>query len=595
MSNAEGVTWDLGGYFPSFDGPEREEFRAEVVRRLDTTLAAAGELGTLDGGNQEAWEHVVLAMEDLKARFSHMGSHLSCLSAADARNEDYAAAQGELHVLYSRFGEIQIEFLRALKETRDADFDAFLHRPELSGAAHALRRARENALRTTTPEKEVLASKLELDGLNAWGRLYNTLSGRLEFTMEWPDGRTETLPMARRRSLLEDADPRVRRAAFEGGNAAWRAMEPVTAASINHIAGSRLTMNRERGITDYLEPALFQAGIERETLDAMYEAIDSRLPLLRRFARVKARLLGREGIAWHEIGCALPAEKAGPVSWEEATDMVETSFRGAYPDLADFFRRCLDMRWIEAEPRAGKRPGAFCSSSHWSRESRVYMTFGGTLGDVRTLAHEAGHAWHSQVMRDIRSLARSYPMTLAESASTFAERILSDGLRDSGDDARRREVAGLELSEVLAYLLDITARFRFERSFHDERLNGEVKASRLCELMAAAQRDVLGDALAPAGEDPLYWASKLHFHIAGTTFYNFPYTFGFLLSQGLHRLFREEGPAFLPRYEEFLRATGSDTPEAIARATVGLDLRDPAFWGGAIDGLEPILEQFPGA
>lgn len=596
MPNAKGITWDLTSYFPEFNGGEMKQFRTGLEERLGEALALATPLGTLAPENFEAWEKVVLIMEDLQARFSHFSSYVGCLSAADATNEDYSVEQGSLGVLATRFEEVGTQFLRALKETTDADFAAFLERPELAGASHALGRFRREAAHSMEADREVLAARLEVDGLKAWGRLYNTVSGRLEFDMEWPDGRTEKLPMARRRSLLEDGDRRVRRAAFEGGNRAWKSVEPVTAAAINHIAGSRLTLNRERGITDFLDPALFQMGIRRETLEAMYAAIEGRMDLLRSLAASKAAMLGQEKLAWYDLAAAVPPKDEPAISWTRAVEMVEGSFRAVYPDLADYFLRMLESRWIEAEARGGKRPGAFCTGSHLTRESRVYMTFTGSLGDVRTLAHEVGHAWHHQVMRDLRSMARRYPMTLAESASTFAERILSEGLlaEPSLTPARRGEIRALELSESVVYLLDITTRFRFERTFHEARQHGEVKASRLCEMMEETQRAVLGDILEDGGTDPLYWASKLHFYISGVTFYNFPYTFGFLLSRALYQLFEEEGAAFLPRFEEFLRMTGSTTPEEAVRRTIGADISTTEFWLMAIDTLSHLANQSSG-
>lgn len=590
MPDAKGITWDLTGYFPEFNGSEMRQFREGMVERLDKALALARPLGTLAPETFEDWEQVLLIMEDLQARFSHFSSYIGCLASADANNEDYSVEQGALGVLASRFEEVGAELQRALKEVADKDFEAFIHRSELAGASHALHRFREEARRSMVPTMEVLASRLEVDGLKAWGRLYNTISGRLEFDMEWPDGRVEKLPIARRRSLLEDGDRRVRKSAFEGGNRAWKSVEPVTAAAINHIAGSRLTLNRERGIDDFLDPALFQMGIRRETLDAMYNAIDSRMDLLRGLARAKAGLLGREKLAWYDLAAAVPTADEPPITWSRGVDLVGGAFRGVYPALAEYFDRMLESRWIEAESRGGKRPGAFCTGSHLTRESRVYMTFTGSLGDVRTLAHEVGHAWHHQVMRDLRSMARRYPMTLAESASTFAERILSEGmLADPGlSPERRREIRALELSEAVVYLLDITTRFRFERAFHEARQKGEVKASHLCAMMEGTQRGVLGDVLEEGGTDPLYWASKLHFYITGVTFYNFPYTFGFLLSRALYGIFEREGAAFLPRYEEFLRMTGSTTPEEAVRRTLGADLSTPSFWQSAIDTLSGL-------
>ena len=141
------------------------------------------------------------------------------------------------------------------------------------------------------------------------------------------------------------------------------------------------------------------------------------------------------------------------------------------------------------------------------------------------------------------------------------------------------------------FLTDLPVRFEFEKAFHEERAQGEVEVSRLKELMVETQRSLFGDCLEEGGEDPFFWASKLHFYITGVTFYNFPYTFGFLLSRGLFARFKQEGAAFLPRYEEFLRRTGQDMTEGVARDSIGVDLTSPEFWMDAIDTLlEPVQQ-----
>jgi oligoendopeptidase F len=219
------------------------------------------------------------------------------------------------------------------------------------------------------------------------------------------------------------------------------------------------------------------------------------------------------------------------------------------------------------------------------------MTFGGTPGDVSTLAHELGHAFHGWLLRDARSFARRYPMTLAETASTFAEQLLNDAALEAPDADRdtRLDVLDRRLRDGAAFLLNLPMRFAFERRLYEERAEGELSAARLCELMGEAQREWYGDALDPEALDPWFWASKLHFYIAGTSFYNFPYTFGFLLSLGLFARAKQEGPAFLPRYEELLRLAGSDTAPGLARRCLGVDLEDGAFWHASIDALEADL------
>ena len=299
-----------------------------------------------------------------------------------------------------------------------------------------------------------------------------------------------------------------------------------------------------------------------------------------------------ERVAWYDLGAPLPLPQQDQLTWEKAKTLVQASFTQAYPALGEFLQAIFDKNWIDWTPRTGKRPGGFCTGSQLTNESRIFMTYNHTMGDVLTLAHEAGHAFHSHVIRDLRLYERHYPMTLAETASTFAEMILTDGLlKDpSISDAQKARVLDMETGHGAIYLMDIPVRYEFEKDLYEERSQGEISLGTLKELMVESQQRVFGDLLEEGGEDPYFWASKLHFYITGVTFYNFPYTFGFLLSRGLFAMFKKEEREFLPRYEEFLRLTGSDTPENVARRTIGCDLELPEFWVEAIQSLKKPLD-----
>ena len=196
-------------------------------------------------------------------------------------------------------------------------------------------------------------------------------------------------------------------------------------------------------------------------------------------------------------------------------------------------------------------------------------------------------------MREVRPYARGYPMTLAETASTFGENVLMNGILDDPNvsDEQKALILDVEISHGAIYLLDIPVRYEFEKAFYEERAKGPLSVSRLKDLMVETQRRVLGEVLEPGGEDPYFWASKLHFYISGLTFYNFPYTFGYLLSRGLYGMFKKEGASFLSKYEELLRLAGSDTAENVVKRTVGRDLENPDFWSGAIRSLEAPLNR----
>jgi oligoendopeptidase F len=592
------ATWDLSSYFPEFNGAAMLEFKEALRRDIAALRDKAASLPSLTDIGAAAWEEVLLRGEDLTRRMSHLSSYIGCLAASDARNEDYQKEEVALARLRAEFAKVRIEYLRAFKAATDADFSAFLARASLRGAENYLNRLREEARRAMTAEKEVLATDLAVDGIQSWGRLYDRISAKLEFDMTFPDGRRERLPMSQRRSLMDHADRRVRKAAFDAGNEAWRAVEDTAAAALNAIAGARLTLNRHRGVDHFLDIALFQSAISRPTLDAMFAALFANLEIPRRILRLKAKLMKRPGIAWFDLGAPLDLPNPEKFSWERAQRLVGESFRRAYPALGDFFeRQVLAKNWIDWAPRAGKRPGGFCTSSMLSKESRIFMTYNESLGDVLTLAHESGHAFHGQLMREVRPYARGYPMTLAETASTFGEQVFMNGVLDDDSigDEEKALILDIEAGHGAVYLLDIPVRYEFEKAFYEERQYGELSVSRLKALMIETQRRVFGDVLEPGGEDPYFWASKLHFYITGLTFYNFPYTFGYLLSRGLYAMFKKEGAAFLPRYEQLLRLAGSDGAENVVKRAVNGDLESSEFWTEAIQSLAEPLARLEGA
>jgi len=589
------MDWDLTPYFPSFDGDAHRAFVSQLRADTASALARAQALGACDAGTSAAWAEIVVALEGLGQRWGHLESYLGALTAADAKHEGYRKHEGLLGRDVAAYRKLEVEVLRALRTVSDATFEAWLAMPQLAGASHALQRLRHRASKSMSPELEGLAADLASDGIDAWGRLYTAIAANLSFEMRWPDGRKDDVPMAQRRSLMRDADRAVREAAFRLGNEAWRAQQDTLAAALNHLAGVRHSLYARRGIDHVLDVALFDAAISKETLEAMFEAITAGAGVARRYLALKAKQDGRSQVAWFDLEAPLrmPGGPAPRLSWEDGVARLHDALRRSYPALDAFFERAVQSRWIDHAPRAGKQPGAFCTSSHLIDESRVFLTFQGSYGDLSTLAHEIGHAYHNAVMDGMRPLSREYPMTLAESASTFAEMLLADGLL--GDPAlelgQRARLLSESLNDAVAFLLDIPVRFEFERSFYEQRAHAAQSAAELCELMAQTQRRVLGDILDPDGTDPLFWASKLHFFITSVSFYNFPYSFGYLLSRGLFAAYKAEGPAFLPRYEAFLRRTGSGPAHLVARETLGVDLERPEFWSGAIASLDGVLDE----
>lgn len=580
--------WTLESWFPGFGGPDYVEFKSALVRDVEALKPRMAALG----GDLRELARAVHEIEALGDRLGHLSAYLGCLSADDANDESVKADEAWISKVDAEYSKLLAPLRAALAALNEADFEALLLDASLKDAGHAVRRLRHEGRHQMSAEMEALAADLNVNGLHAWGRLYDTLTGRMEFEMTFPDGHRETVPMSRRRALMSEPDRRLREAAFHDGQKPWNEHAVTLAAALNGIAGTRLSLYGRRSLPHFLDTPLFDGAMSRRSLDAMLEAIHANIELPRRALRKAAKLQGTPALHFFDLEApqvAAPAEK--PLTWDEACRTVDQAFSAAYPKLGQYFRRMLVDRWIEAQPRSGKRPGAFCTGSPLRREERVYMTFHRTVHDMVTLAHEVGHAWHSCVLRPARSLASNYPMTLAETASNFGEMILLSGLmNDPGITAATKAyLLDQEMLRAHAYLVNIPMRYEFEKAFYTERAAGEVGAGRLAELMTEAQRRLYGDTLLDDGADPMFWASKMHFFISGISFYNFPYVFGYLLSQALFARFKEEGAGFLPRYEAFLQLTGSATCEEVVLRTLGEDLTSPGFWSRALRAMEPSL------
>jgi oligoendopeptidase F len=593
---AIGVKWDLSGFFPEFNGHEMIFMKKEITYSVQLLQNEASQLKDLSRNTADQWEDLFIKSEALESKLDHIYCYVYCLSCADAKSENYLKEISALTKLNAEFNKLNVDFMRVLKDTDDVFFNAFINRERLKDVGYQISRLREKSQKTMSRELEMLAADLNADGFHAWSRLYDIISGKLEFDMVMPDGKTIKKPISQWRSLMADADREVGRAAFKGGNKAWETIEDTCAAILNSIAGTRFTLYRYRGIEDYLEIPLFQSGITRKTLDAMYKATKENLYLAREIIRVKADFMGRDSIWWYEREAPLPLEDSGEYSWEEGVEMVQNAFSKAYPKYGDYFRKLISNNWVESEARAGKRPGAFCYSTSFKNLERIYMTFNRSLNDITTLAHESGHAFHGSLMHDLRPMARNYPMTLAETASTFGEKILAQSILSDSSISDKQKILMLDtsISDAAIYLLDITVRFEFEKQFHEQRQSGEISVSDIKKMMIESQKNVMQDVLTDGGEDPMFWASKLHFYKTSVSFYNYPYTFGYLFSSAVYKLFKQQGESFLPKYEEFLRQSGSGSVEDITSKVLNINLQDQKFWSDTIQALKEPLDTYRG-
>jgi oligoendopeptidase F len=595
QSTTDGCVWDLSSYFPSFDGPEMRAFAAQLRMDLDRLLELGGSLGCLSFDNIDGWEEVLLLAEDWVVRRAHLQSYTHSMFCSDTSNEQYAAASAAIGPLAADYIKLDTQVLNGIYGADPEVVHALVARPALAGMQHYISRLHQRAVHMMGLDEEALVADLNVAGLQGWDRLYDSVSSKLKGTMEWPDGHSEELPVAKLRSLTNDIDRRIGRRAYQANARAWSGAAHTCAAALNAITGLRITLAGHRGWRGPLEASLLQNGMSAETLEAMYTAVHSEVELPRELRRIKGRYLGQTGVYWFEREAPLPLHADSPqFTWDEGVALVLGSLEPEYPRLAAYGKEMLRRGWVDSLPRSGKRQGAFCTSSPLTKQQRIYMSYHGGLGDITTFAHELGHAWHTNLLNEVRPRARHCPLPFNESASLFSEYVFARGfmLNPIVSSSHKLSMTEELLSRGAALLLELTMRFKFERALYQHRRQGELSVTRLNALMEEVKHEVYGDCLLYEEPEPLLWAGQMHYYVTDAAFYNYSYTFGFLLARALAARLETQGPAFLEQFENFLRRTGQCNLEEVAMDELGIDTTDPVFWVGAIRTLEAPLLQF---
>ncbi|WP_397568520.1 M3 family oligoendopeptidase [Schlesneria sp. T3-172] len=589
--------WELASLAPV---PSTQEFRKQFddfKQRLKALAEATNQLPPVDtdSRNLARWSQLITEYEFVDATAVDLRSLADCYAAADAENKAYRQLQAELAATTPDREQIATNIEFAFRDATEAEFASFVSAAsELKKNEYFLVTRRRNAKLRLPKSQEILAAELAVDGLHGWGRLYDRISSSLKVQVQ---EKGQLVSRSPGQVQFDSPQRTIRENNFFALDAAWETIADSCADAINHIAGTRLTTYRHIGLTDHLEAPLRVNRMTRETLDTMWSTITSSKHVLKGYLAKKAQLLGIDRLAWFDQFAPLPqlpgAGNVDDIPYDQACEWIIDAFESFSSDLGDFAKMSLSENWVEAENRSGKQQGGFCTGFPTRGQSRIFMTYTNSADSMSTLAHELGHAYHSWVLREEPVFLQDYPMNLAETASTFAEAVLGEKrLERASSDYERLQILDGMLGDAVAFLMNIHARFLFEDEFHKQRAGGELTADQLNAIMLAAQKAAYLDALSDDGWNPRFWVSKLHFYITSIPFYNFPYTFGYLLSLGVYAIGKEAGGNFPESYRRLLLATGSHDAEEAVLSTMGFDLRKPDFWQRSLKIIADRVEQF---
>src|SRR4051794_18658766 len=577
--SAADVSWDLA---PLLEERSVDDLLDEAERRAVRLADEHGKIATFTAAELAAFMTELAAVQSLVGR---AGAFAGLRFASDTSNPEHGALLQKVEERSTVIATNLLFFELEWAALDDGAAAGLLDDPAIAIYRHhleSLRKYRGHLL--SEPEEKVMAEK-QVTGRAAWVRLFDEQTSAIVVELE---GEKLSLGEGLSRLFAPDRDLRQRAAAAvtEPSAPGLRTRTFI----YNTLLADKAVNDRLRNYGHWLESWNLGQEASDESVEALVAAVRNRYDIPQRWYRMKAGLLGVDRLADYDRNASVASDDER-FTWREAEELVRDCYKSFSPELGELVGRFFDERWIDAPTRPGKAPGAFCSYTVPEVHPFVMMNFTGRRTDVLTLAHELGHGVHGALARPRGIFSQMTPLTLAGTASVFGETVVLGRLLGRTEDpAARLSLLAESVDGAIATVFRQTAMNRFEHLAHtSRRTEGELSSERLGELWYESQIEMMADSVELTDGYRTWWSYIPHF--IGTPGYVYAYAYGQLLALSVYRQYEQQGPEFVSRYLDLLKAGGSQAPEDLANI-VDCDLSDPAFWDG---GLEIINTQLADA
>ncbi|MEH7237658.1 M3 family oligoendopeptidase [Bacillus sp. JJ1562] len=558
-----------------------------MVGELEETLHSFNHL--LDINALHRVESIIKQIAVIRTNLSEVNSYVTCLLAQNPKDQKAMNVSGVTSSINARFESVIKKLQNDSLNISQNKWEEILETNTLNNYKFILNEWRKEAEMFLSEDEERLISDLMVDGYHAWGQFYQSLLASIKVTIQIEEEPKE-LSVGQTINLRSHPNKDIRKTAHDALEAIWEEKEELFAQILNHIAGFRLQVYKKRGIDNVLEEPLMENRLNEETLNAMWTAVSKFKKPFITYLNEKAKMYGDKKMQsynfWAPIGTSNQK-----IEYECAVDFILKHFSHFGNEMESFARQAFDNGWIEAEDRSNKSAVAFCASFPLAGESRIFMTYGDRITSLLTLAHELGHAFHNYAMKPVDGLNRQYPLSIAETASTFSELIVLDAAIKAAESTEEKLfLLDEKLKRSVMNFMNIHSRFLFEKKFYEERKMGMVSSTRLNDLMQEAIDVAYDGSLDNAS---LYsWVWTPHYYLTKSPFYNFQYTFGYLLSLTLYAKSKEKGKGIERDYMELLRDSGSMSVEDLVMKHLGEDITSVDFWEKGIKLCVKDVEDF---
>jgi len=562
---------------PAFQKQIKElEKKAEIFEKIKSKLNPKI--------SSSKFKNILQQVEEISENMSRIGGYASLSYSSNTQSDEATSLMSRMSKLGSEISN-KILFFDLWWKTQVDDKNAKRLMKDAGELTEYLAHKRLFAKYALSEPEEKIINTLDVTGISALVKLYDKITNSYEYKMKI-GSKNKVLTREELTNYVRSTNPKIRETAYKTILGKYTENKGV----IGEIYQNIVLNWRDEGIEirGYKSPISMRNignDVDDKTIESLLAVCKKNSPVFQKFFVQKAKMLKMKRLRRYDIYAPATANiKEKNYTYDKSVKLVFESLGKFSSTLEDYARKVFNENHVDSEIRQGKRDGAFCSTLSPKTTPFVLVNFTGKSRDVFTLAHELGHAVHSQAAQDRSILVQDAPLPLAETASTFSELLLYDNLSDKISDDEKKIMLSEKIDDLYATILRQSFFTIFEVDAHKQIGDGTT-IDEISKLYLQNLKKQFGNSVILSDDFAIEWSCIPHFY--HTPFYCYAYSFGNLLALSLFQRYKKEGKDFVPAYLNILAAGGSKKPEKLL-SEYGFDIRSPKFWQ---EGFDYVKEQ----
>ncbi|MFO7791831.1 MAG: M3 family oligoendopeptidase [Candidatus Saliniplasma sp.] len=587
-TSADGVKWDLSDLYDDHEDPNIQE-------DIDESLEEAGRFreefkGKVENGDLTAkeFQEAMQWYEDIYEKIAKVYSFAQLYYSLDTQDPDRGSLVQKSQKKMSDVKNKLVFFELEWQNLDEGKAEEYMQADELEHYKNYLKHWRRYEPYMLSESEEQIIESLQNTAKDAFVRLFDQTIGEIEIEFEH-EGEKHKMVLDQALSVLYERDRGKRKKSADAVTEALKEKNKQLTFIFNNIVQNHSTISDFRDYPDPMTPRNLDNRVDRETVDALMEAVFENMDIVQRYYKLKKDIMDLDKLYDYDRYDPLPGT-IPETDFEESKEKVLDAYEKFSPRMKEVAEKFFENNWIDAELKSGKRGGAYSASTVPSVHPYILLNFTDKTSDTMTMAHELGHGVHQYLAKDKGVLQQSTPLTTAEMASVFGEMLLFDKLMKETEDPEKRLILiSDKLQSDFATVFRQVIMTKFEQKLHQaQEEKGELRPEEINELWLEANEMEFGEVLELRDEYGWWWSYVLHF--VHYPFYCYAYAFGELLVLALYDMYKKEGEEFVPKYIDLLKAGGSDDPKDLLQK-IGVDITDPEFWQRGLSVLRDHVEK----